>query len=579
MIKDIKKQIISSLGDILKELGISDAKDIVLEHPEDVKHGDYSSNIALIYGKELKLSPKSLAEKILTLLNKNNIKGLNKIEIAGPGFINFFIDEKYFAKDIINIDKDFGKNTFDEGKEIMVEYTDPNPFKIFHIGHLMTNAIGESISRIIENSGAKTIRACYQGDVGMHVAKTVWKILYFHPKDKSMELFEQVKNDTLNNKIIFLGNSYSIGASEFDTNEDAKKHITEVNKKIFDRSDPEINEVYDAGRKWSLEYFDDIYKMLGTSFNNFFFESEVSDDGIKIVNKFLEKGIFEKSEGATIFPGEKYGEHTRVFINSHGLPTYEAKELGLTLKKFEIYPKLHQSIVVSANEINAYFKVIIAAMKNIDTTIASKMKHIGHGILRPSTGKMSSRKGNVVSATDLIQEFKDLVDEKMKDRDFPKEEKEKISEMIAIAGIKYMILRQAPGGDVIYDPHKAISFEGDSGPYLQYATVRAKTVLKKASDMGIDKDIKYIPESATVFEKKLLRFPEILERARHEYAPQFITSYLTDLAGEFNSYYANNQIIDNDNKECAYRVALTKAFVDVMVNGLWILGIKVPERM
>lgn len=564
MIKDIKKEIISSLGDILKELGISDAKDIVLEHPEDIKHGDYSSNIALIYGKELKMSPKSLAEKILTLLNKNNIKGLNKIEIAGPGFINFFIDEKYFAKDIINIDKDFGKNTLDKGKEIMVEYTDPNPFKIFHIGHLMTNAIGESISRIIENSGAKTIRACYQGDVGMHVAKTVWAIL---------------KNNNYTPDIKYLGDMYALGAKEYEENENAKKEITEINKKIFERSDEKINKVYDAGRKLSLEYFDDIYKKLGTSFNNFFFESEVSDDGIKIVNKFLEKGIFEKSEGATIFPGEKYGEHTRVFINSHGLPTYEAKEMGLTLKKFEIYPNLHQSIVVSANEINAYFKVIIAAMKNIDTTIASKMKHIGHGILRPSTGKMSSRKGNVVSATDLIQEFKDLVDEKMKDRDFPKEEKEKISEMIAIAGIKYMILRQAPGGDVIYDPHKAISFEGDSGPYLQYATVRAKTVLKKASDMGIDKDIKYIPESATVFEKKLLRFPEILERARHEYAPQFITSYLTDLAGEFNSYYANNQIIDKDNKECAYRVALTKAFVDVMVNGLWILGIKVPERM
>lgn len=564
MIKDIKKEIISSLGDILKELGISDVKDIVLEHPEDIKHGDYSSNLALIYGKELKMSPKSLAEKILALLNKNNIKGLNKIEIAGPGFINFFIDEKYFAKDIINIDKDFGKNTLDEGKEIMVEYTDPNPFKIFHIGHLMTNAIGESISRIIENSGAKTIRACYQGDVGMHVAKTVWAIL---------------KNNNYTADIKYLGDMYALGAKEYEENENAKKEITEINKKIFDRSDKEINKVYDAGRKLSLEYFDDIYEKLGTSFNNFFFESEVSDDGIKIVNKFLEKGIFEKSDGATIFPGEKYGEHTRVFINSHGLPTYEAKELGLTLKKFEIYPKLHQSIVVSANEINAYFKVIIAAMKNIDTTIASKMKHIGHGILRPSTGKMSSRKGNVVSATDLIQEFKDLVDEKMKDRDFPKEEKEKISEMIAIAGIKYMILRQAPGGDVIYDPHKAISFEGDSGPYLQYATVRAKTVLKKALDMGIDKDIKYIPESATVFEKKLLRFPEILERARHEYAPQFITSYLTDLAGEFNSYYANNQIIDKDNKECAYRVALTKAFVDVMVNGLWILGIKVPERM
>ncbi len=564
MIKDIKKEIITSLSNILKELGISSAKDIVLEHPEDMDHGDYSSNIALVHAKELKISPKSLAEKILIILNKKDIQGLDKIEIAGPGFINFYLKSQYFTHDILNIDKDFGKNELDKDKEIMVEYTDPNPFKIFHIGHLMTNAIGETISRLVEFSGAKTIRACYQGDVGMHVAKTVWGIM---------------KNNDYKDDIKYLGDMYAFGAKEFDDNENSKQEITEINKKIFDRSDKEINKIYDAGRKLSLQYFDKIYEKLGTSFNNFFFESEVSDDAIKIVNKFLDKGIFEKSDGAIIFPGEKYGEHTRVFINSHGLPTYEAKELGLTFKKFNIYPNLNKSIVVSANEINTYFKVIIATMKNIDLNIAEKMIHIGHGILRPSTGKMSSRKGNVVSAEDLIHEFKELVDEKMKDRDFSKEEKDKISEIISIAGIKYMILRQAPGGDVIYDPEKAISFEGDSGPYLQYATVRAKTVLKKAHELGIKMDSKDMPSSVTSFEKKLLRFPEVIERARIEYAPQLITSYLTDLAGEFNSYYANNQIIDKENKESSYRIGLTQSFVDVMENGLWILGIKVPERM
>lgn len=564
MKQNIREILKISIQNAISSMGILNDKNINIEHPEDMSHGDYSSNVALIYAKDLKTNPKQLAENIVSILKKDLPEQVLNIEIAGPGFINFYLKTSYFTKEVLNIDKDFGKNKNNQGKEIMVEYTDPNPFKIFHIGHLMTNAIGETISRLIEFSGAKTIRACYQGDVGMHVAKTVWGIL---------------KNNDYKDDIKYLGDMYAFGAKEFDDNEKSKQEITEINKKIFDRSDKEINKIYDAGRKLSLQYFDKIYEKLGTSFNNFFFESEVSEDAIKIVNKFLNKGIFEKSDGATIFPGEKYGEHTRVFINSHGLPTYEAKEIGLTFKKFNIYPNLNKSIVVSANEINTYFKVIIAAMKNIDINIAEKMMHIGHGILRPSSGKMSSRKGNVVSAEDLIHEFKELVDEKMKDRDFSEGEKDKISEMISIAGIKYMILRQAPGGDVIYDPEKAVSFEGDSGPYLQYATVRAKTVLKKAHESGIKMDHKDLPSSVTSFEKKLLRFPEVVQRAQNEYAPQFITSYLTDLAGEFNSYYANNQIIDKENKQSSYRISLTQSFVDVMTNGLWILGIKVPEKM
>ncbi len=564
MTQDIIEILKISINKAIFENGVKDIKNISIEHPEDMSHGDYSCNVALVYAKELKTNPKKLAQDIVDVIKKDLPEQVLNVEIAGPGFINFYLKTSYFTKEIINIDKDFGKNDFYKGKEIMVEYTDPNPFKVFHIGHLMTNAIGESISRLIEFSGAKTIRACYQGDVGMHVAKTVWGI---------------VKKGNYKHDINYLGEMYAFGSKEFDENESSKKEITEINKKIFERSDKEINKIYDLGRKLSLQYFDKIYEKLGTSFNNFFFESEVSDDAVKIVNKFLDKGIFEKSDGAIIFPGEKYGEHTRVFINSHGLPTYEAKEIGLTFKKFNLYPNLDKSIVISANEINTYFKVIIAAMKNIDTNIAEKMMHIGHGILRPSSGKMSSRKGNVVSAEDLIKEFKDLVNKKMKDRDFPNDEKEKISEDIAIAGIKYMILRQATGGDVIYDPEKAVSFEGDSGPYLQYAIVRAKTVLKKAIQEKINEKIEVYPQEITSFEKKLLRFSEIVYRANTEYAPQLITSYLTDLAGEFNSYYANNQIIDKENKISSYRVCLTKAFVNVMANGLYILGIKVPERM
>ncbi len=562
MTETLKKALIKAT----EELGIK-AININLTHPEDNTFGDFSTNIALVYSKEMKISPKDLAEKIVKAIEADMTNDVESINIAGPGFINFKLKDTYFVNEIKSLakeGKEIGKIDFDKDKQIMVEYTDPNPFKIFHIGHLMANTIGESLSRIVEFSSAKVIRACYQGDVGLHVAKTIWAIM---------------KNGEYKDDIKYLGDMYVEGSNKYESDEIAKKEIVEVNKKIFAKSDPEINKIYDSGKKLSLEYFDTIYKKLDTKFDKFFFESEVADNGIKIVNEFLQKGIFEKSEGAIVFPGEKYGEHTRVFINSQGLPTYEAKELGLTKKKFELYPDLTESIVVTANEQSAYFKVIIASLKEMYPDWASKMKHLSHGLLRPSSGKMSSRKGNIVSADDLIEEFEELVEEKLKDRDFPKDEHAEIKRDIAVAGLKYMILRQAIGGDIIYEPTRAVSFEGDSGPYLQYATVRANAILIKAKEENISTDMEQVPEKVEFLEKLLLRFPEIIERARTEYSPNYIITYLTEISSAFNSYYSIYKIVDVKDALSPYRVSITRFFVQVMTNGLWVLGIKVPKRM
>ncbi len=577
---NIGEKIKENLSKILKEIGIENPK-VHLEYPENISHGDFSTNIALIYSKELKMNPRDLSLKIVERFNLN-IKddrylseNIENVEIAGPAFINIKLKDKYFTKKIIEISNNlgnFGKIEIDNGKQIMVEYTDPNPFKIFHIGHLMANTIGESISRVIEFSGAKVIRACYQGDIGLHVAKTIWAIM----KDGNKE-----------STIDYMGKMYVIGNNKYEEDEIAKKEIIEINKKVFEQTDEEINKIYKEGRKLSLEYFDSIYEKLGTKFNNFFFESEVADNGVKIVKEFLSKGIFEKSDGAIIFPGEKYGVHTRVFINKEGLPTYEAKELGLTMDKFHKYPDMEESVVITANEQNDYFKVILATLKVIHPEIASKMKHLSHGILRPSSGKMSSRKGNIVKALDLIEEFETLVKEKIKDREFNKDEYSKVLKEVSISALKYTILRQSIGGDIIYDPKKAVSFEGDSGPYLQYATVRAGAVIDKAKEVGINENVKeesiekiiQTSPKAELLEKLLIRFGEVVERARREYAPHHIVTYLIEISSAFNSYYANNQIIDKDITVSSYRIALTKVFRETMKNGLWILGIDVPERM
>ncbi|OGG47328.1 arginine--tRNA ligase [Candidatus Kaiserbacteria bacterium RIFCSPHIGHO2_01_FULL_49_13] len=530
-------------------------EEVHLEHPSEKEHGDYATNLALVLAKERKENPRAVAEQIVAALQKSKHEHIDRIEIAGPGFINFYLSRKFFTESIVTIlaqGDDWGRNTENAGKKIMVEYTDPNPFKEFHIGHLMPNVIGESLSRLIEFSGAEVKRANYQGDVGLHVAKAIWGKQKYPEKS--------------------WGEAYALGATEYDSNETAKKEMHALNKTIYEQTDAKVNALYDAGRKESLENFEKLYRVLGTSFDFYFFESETAPIGKKIIEENLAKGIFEKSDGAVIFRGEQDGLHTRVFLNSEGLPTYEAKEIGLAFLKEERYPT-DISISVTGNEIVEYFKVVLSALRRIDVKLAGKIVHIPHGMLRLPSGKMSSRTGDVVTAESLIDEVSKKVEEKTGERVAGKGQE--TIESIAIGAIKYPILKQGTGSDIIFDFEKSVSFEGDSGPYLQYAATRAHSILEKAGSAG---NVKHVPKKVTEIERLLYRFPEIVERATREYEPHYVATFLTELAGAFNSWYAKEKIID-DTPESSYKLALTKAFYQTMKNGLWLLGIKTPERM
>src|SRR3989344_1719819 len=396
----IKENLENLIKSALAELGIT-AGGIHLEHPVDLKMGDYSTNVAMVeFGKFARAvdshvgdiiwakglssqwqNPKELAEKIVEKINlETGFPNIEKIEVAGAGFINFYLKKDFFVdsvKEVLETGEKYGSNENLKGKKIMVEYTDPNPFKEIHIGHLMSNAIGESISRIIGFQGAQIIRANFQGDVGMHVAKAVYGLL---------------KLGYDGSKIGELASAYTYGAKDFD---EYKKEITEINKKIYDRSDEKINTLYDTGREASLRYFEVIYKKLGTKFDEYFFESETANIGKELVEKNIGK-VFEESDGAIVFKGENYGLHTRVFINSEGLPTYEAKELALAKIKCDTY-RYDQSVIITGNEVNEYFKVLMAAMSQIFPDLCKKTTHIGHGMMRLPEGKMSSRTGNIVT--------------------------------------------------------------------------------------------------------------------------------------------------------------------------------------
>jgi arginyl-tRNA synthetase len=384
---------------------------------------------------------------------------------------------------------------------------------------------------------------------------------------------------SLDEKMAFLSKAYAEGDKKYKESEDAKSKIRSISKKIYEHSDREINFFYEKGKKWSLQHFDQIYKKLGTKFDYLILETQVAEKGKKIVERGLSRGIFEKGEnGATIFRGDKSGLHTRVFINSEGFPTYEGKDLGLAQFKYEKFP-YDLSFIVTANEQKEYFEVMLMAMELALPNLAQKTKHIGHGAIRLPEGKMTSRAGNVVTGESLIEKVKELVEEKIKDKGLSDEEKKEISEKVAVGAIKYSILKQSIGSDIIYDFDKSISFEGDSGPYLQYAYTRAQSVLRKAKDEGMKPSFKKIPTEITQLEKTMSYFPETVLRASKGYEPHFLVLYLTELAATFNAYYAENRIIDKSDEFSSYKVALTAAFAEIMKNGLWLLGIETLEKM
>ena len=554
------KFITSEIKVALEKLGIQpDDIAVTLLPTADFSHGDYATNIALLCAKRVGAAPVDLARRIVAVLGE--IKEVAKIEVAGPGFINFTLDPRFVFEKLeagrVSGEK-WGGGDVLRGIEVMVEYAQPNPFKAFHIGHLMNITIGESLSRLKEFSGAKIVRVNYQGDVGVHIACAIWGM-------KKLDIHPESSND--------FGRAYAEGATAYKENEIVKAEIDALNKKIYNRSDEEINKLYDTGRKESLAAFERIYKVLGTKFDHYFFESETAWKGKEIV--LAHPDTFPESDGAHVFKGEEYGLHTRVFLNSQGLPTYEAKELGLEKLKSELYPDSRYLYVVAANEITEYFKVLKKAMELVFPDIAVKLRHIPYGMMRLTEGKMSSRTGNVITGESLIAELVDVAKERaQKSR---ASNPEQLSQGIAVAAIKFQVLKGSIAKDIIFNREQALSIEGDSGPYLQYTHARTHAIIEKAKDEGVKAKYDAVAEASELV-RLVYRFPEVVARAQEELEPHIVTNYLIAIASSFNTWYAQEQILDGT-PMAAHKVAITDIVRITLKNGLWLLGISAPEKV
>ncbi len=560
----MEQKLQDAVREALIKMGTSDVL-FAIEWPADLAHGDFATNAALAAAKTLGRSPLDIAEELVLKLKESLGDEIEKIEAAGPGFVNITLTHAAIAKTLTYAARDdsWGTGNANTGRSVMIEYSNPNPFKEIHIGHLMSNVIGEALSRVLEASGARVIRDTFGGDVGPHVAKTLWAI-----KKKGMTDLASASE---------IGGAYTHGSNAYEENPEAKAEIDLLNTQIYDivakQDTPEtlteeersILALWRKGREVSMEEFARIFAILGTRFDYIFYDSDTTKGGMSVVRDGIERGVFEESDGAVIYRGEKKGLHTLVFITSRGTPTYETKDIGLAFLKEERHPT-DEVVIITAIEQIGHFEVVLAALEEIAPLLAKKTKHVPHGLLRLTTGKMASRKGNIITASDLLKDMVSAASEKNADP--------LVAEQVAVAAIKYMILRQAPGGDIIFDPEKSLSLEGDSGPYLQYALVRAKSVIAQ-SDVAADASD--MPEEIYDLERLVIRFPEVARRAEAARAPHLIAQYLTQLAGEWNSFYAQNRIRGGEHE--AYKLTLADAFVATMERGLDLLGIPVPEKM
>jgi arginyl-tRNA synthetase len=566
--------------DIARILGVGVEK-IEIEKPKDEAFGDYSINIAMKVAKENGISPRDYAQGALEKLKSDNSLSnyVSEFTVAGPGFINFTIDNKFIVAEYIKKSLHSSDNIpVLAGKKIMFEYAHPNPFKAFHIGHLRNIILGESLIRILEQLGAEVIRVNYQGDVGMHIAKCLWAFQKIDEKDYPTDKTERVS---------LIAKCYAEGAQAF-SDEKIQLEIKEINKKIYTKEDENINRLWELGKTWSLDKFHQLYERVYSSFVREYFESETLDNCKKFINEAIDKGILEKSEGAVIFKGDKYGMDTRVFLNSQGLPTYEGKELGLAHMEFTDYGDIDLCIHNVAVEQISFFKITFKVESLLNSEMYDgKQYHNAYEFVGLKTGKMSSRTGNVVLGEDIMNSAVEKVGAIVAERSgLTKEQLENISEIVGVGAIKYSFLNINPGSYLAFDLENSLSFDGNSGPYLQYSYARAKKMVKD-SQIDFDKiDLSELVNKVNIesaefdLMKKILDFDNVVIEAGKNLAPNLICNYLFELAQKFNGYYKQFSILKNEDENTKiFRVHLTKQYSEVIASGLNLLGIKVSESM
>lgn len=594
-------------------------REIEIETPNEPEHGDYSTNIALRLGKQMGKAPHELAEALITTIQKPEY--VEKIEIAGPGFINFHLSPAHLLLEmgkIIGQKENFGRLGIGIGKKVLVEYSSPNIAKPLGVHHLLSTIIGQTIADLFKYAGYETVTLNWPGDWGTQFGKLIYAYRTWGNE-------ETVKKDPLNELLKLY--------VKFHEEEEKNPELVEKGREEFkklEEGDEENNKLWELFKDISIKELERIYEKLGVHFDEYLGERMYLDDAKKIILEGFEKGIITEGEkGAKIvkFEEEKYPPY--MLQKADGTTLYATRDLAGIKDRMERY-KADKSIYVVDVSQKLHLQQLFETAKKFGWD-KTKLIHVAFGRMQMPEGKMSTRKGDIILLDEVIKEAKSrtqkLVEEKS--RELSAEEKAHIAEGMAISAIKYNIISQNPETNITFDWDKMLTLDGNSGPYLQYAYARALSILRKAKEEPFDENAKNDKQTSLFSltekhieggktktppseesskgesitkplseaspksslqpfqnptEQKLLhllpRFPEKIELAVRDYKPNVVTTYLFELSRAFSSFYNEAPVLNAESKEIREsRLQLVQAFSQVLQNGLKLLGISVFEKM
>lgn len=566
----MKELIINLIQKALKEEKIDlEKKEIenLLEIPPSVDLGDFSFPCFSLANK-LKREPTQIALEIRENIGNLPIE-LDDVQTVGP-YVNFFANRGDFARkvifDIRKKEDNFGKIKLGKQKT-MVEFSQPNTHKAFHVGHIRGTSLGESLARISEFCGNKVVRANYQGDTGMHVAKWLWCYTKYHSREK-------IKKDES-----WIASIYVDAVKRLTRNEKLQKEVDAINQTLGTREDKKLNELWEKTRKYSLDSLEKIYKELNTHFDVYFFESEQEKKGLKIVDDLLKRKIAKISEGAVIINLKKYKLGVWVLLRKDKTILYSAKDLALAQEKFKKF-KLNKSIYVIGAEQSLHMAQLFKTLELIGFEHFKDCIHVVYSEVRFPNGKMSSRTGKNLLYSDFLEEVINYSKKEIKKRytNLSKKKLEERALKIAIAAIKYSMLKQTPNKNIIFKKEDALNFDGDTGPYIQYSYARASSILRKIKQEPKNFNVAKVEDKEMQLVKKLSQFPEIVFNSFQSLNPALIANYSYQLAQIFNEFYHQCPVISSKDKK-EFRVSLVNSFRQVLRNAFYLLGIDVIEEM
>ncbi len=557
---ELKQEVANLLKKILplKEIEILN----LLENPPNSSLGDISLPCFQL-SKLLKKDPKLIALELKEKLKPNKL--IKEIKVIGP-YLNFFFNNETITTQILTkILKEKEKYGFKKSnkKKVVIEFPSPNTNKPLHLGHLRNMALGESISRIIESQGYKVIRVNLNNDRGIHICK-------------SMLAYKKWGNNKQPNKKSdhFVGDFYVLFAQKSKLNQELEQEALELLRK-WEKGDKSTISLWKKMNSWALKGFNETYKRFGLKFNKTYFESKIYKKGKDLVLNAFKQGKFQKDEkGAIIIDLGDLGK--KILLREDGTSIYITQDLYLAKLKHNDF-KADSYIIVSASEQDHHFKVLFKILELLNFKFAKSCHHLSYGLVLLPEGRMKSREGTVVDADDLIDELTNMAKEELKKR---QNNNLNLAEKIALSSLKCHLLKFSTTTNITFNPQESISFQGETGPYLQYSLVRANKILNKSKIKPKLNTSLLKGQEILDLIKLLGEFPLILEKSTKMYTTHYLTEYLFKIASLFNLFYEKYPVISAESKELqASRLALVQAYGITIKSGLSLLGIEEVKEM